>query len=161
MEDELLERLAGKNPDELRAARAAIDTLLGTSSGSRRVLIELGDAVLLDVFSDALKARGIDCPPPVVAAKLPHAKSLRGGCEVVKTFVDDVFNPRSRGARVKSYRILVDLVLAHLDRIGVPVSHSTLSKQLGKAPALVERAFPGYRAAGLLPAVLLARKASA
>lgn len=108
-------------------------------------------------LSQSLADRSIDLPPFHVCTRQAYMPAFRRGLDSAERVVA-AFAPRGRElSRVDAERarvVVCGVLVGWLDRSGIPLSARTLFQNFGNLAAAVDRAFPGYLAAGMLGVLL-------
>jgi hypothetical protein len=171
---DVLAALATLPPAELKQAQARIDVLLNGSSGSSALQAGQGTkpanstkiAEDLRLVYDELaavvqKRTGHKAPPIAVFMRGRWGNQFRSGAEAVLEYADQHLKPEGRRERIGAARLLLGVIARQLHRQGRPVTPGYMAIQMGRIGAVVNDAFPGYLAAGLLPVVLHPRRLTA
>lgn len=157
----LLSTLATLTPADLREAQARINVLLGAGSASDVAVKHPGpaEALLHDAMAATLAEHGCKRVPPLnVVLKFPHAGEFRKAAAAVAEFTDLYLSPRTRLDKAKAAGLLAVFAARSITAGAAysrrPLSHRTLCQALARCEEVVDNAFPGYKAAGLLPMLL-------
>jgi len=154
MKATLLEQLHELDEDGLREIRSQASFLL-----AERVPDTDSESGFYAVMCDVLTEHGCYSPIPYGTFKrLPQYKAFREAVPVVTSYVRQYLKPANRLEERKAYNVLLAMVCRWLKTVEIPRTVKTCVENLEKIPSLVEVRFPGYREAGMLPAILRAKK---
>lgn len=92
--------------------------------------------------------------PLTVLLKSGAGKAFCQGVPLFMDFIRSEFGPARQVQTVKVVRVLLRCIATDLTRRSVPVCPRTVSQGLARVAAVVDKSFPGYREAGLLPFLL-------
>lgn len=148
----LFKALAGLGRGELRQLKARVDFLLAAGDGEPA---DTEEELFYDSAVFVLKARGFTGMRPYAAAR--HArwfKQWEAGVTEAVRFAALVAPGLERTRRARFYRLLITICLEEQAARGRGADPAGLAYILGEAPALFEREFPGYAAAGLAATVV-------
>lgn len=140
--------LSSLSREQIREIRARADFMLGAEESTD------GCA---EVYAALVEAAGPACPPLHAARRSKHWPAFSRSAPALLAFAAE-FKPRNRAERRAALMICVEVFSDWLAERRIPVYWSTLASGLDKVPGLVDRAFPGYRASGMLPAILRSRR---
>lgn len=162
--NELFDRLGDLSPEDLRQVQARVEFLLPAGG---RVPAAKGRpapdhaALVHKEMVTALRRLGVrTVPPSGVILRSPYAKDFRDGVAAVIGYATEYLQPRNRPELVLAVRVLLGVVTRRMQERRVPITLVSLCRALKAVEAAVEYEFPGYRASGLLQAVLNPRTAT-
>lgn len=156
----LLEKLHTLTPAELRELQGRAAVLLG-QAGTSEAAVE-GEPSLADLelvhakIVEALTAFGETRKPPFAMLRnARHYASFLQGVPIVTAYVAEALRPKNRAERAKAIGLVIRVIARRIARGGrVPVCHRTISEDLSRCSDILQTAFPGYMASGLLPVLL-------
>lgn len=118
------------------------------------------DPSVLDLVHAALcaelTARGAAVRPLAALRRTTSYGTFSDGAKAVHAYVTDHMAPANRGELIKGLRLVMRTMLSTMDKKGWEVGLMSAALTLPRAPGMVDRAFPGYREARLLPCLLRA-----
>lgn len=152
----LLEALPLLSPEDLKQLRDRASALL--TVGPRAQLVPRtgsSDGFTRDMYTslnDALfrrtQVRGM---PFEMFRRTPTFKNHFAPAALSAGQANDQWFPKqTQPERLSMTQLYAKLILEHLDVCGSPVVWPLISFKLGELPAVVDQAFPGYAASGLL-----------
>lgn len=160
--DQMISSLPHLSPDDLKAIhdRCAALLSLGSGNGARlavqRRVTSVEDEfaeMLYSAISDILMERTqIRCMPfRVFMAQQASSKRYREMIAVANAANDKWFPKQSKAERASMIRLYAECIIKHLVSRHLPLTwHSTIPNAVGNLPAIIDRAFPGYAASGML-----------
>jgi hypothetical protein len=113
--------------------------------------------ILLDIISDYMSRKGVDMSAPFVLSGGRHYSTFKNKSVAVYEYVKPV---GARNEQRALLRIGVSLLYADLERMGLAITSRLLMAHVHRIPAVINRAFPGYRKIGALKLILVKRKHS-
>lgn len=137
-----------------RATLVARANALGSSQGP-------ADTVTMWMYSSVIAICGWDgarLPPLSVARKSKNWKNLEAAFEVITKFIDVEIGALNINDRRRVVLILVRCAVEGLNFRKMPLAIWSLAWALSNINMMVEDAFPGYRAAGLLREAFLEKE---
>ncbi|KKN90033.1 hypothetical protein LCGC14_0231450 [marine sediment metagenome] len=153
---ELLDVLSTLGKQDLLQVKATVEHLLKHQGLVEK---ESSDQEDVELFYKAL-AQAVSQASNIRPGPWQQFKRTRGypvfqkNWEVVEQFVEDNFPGIKKVQRYSLYVITTQLVVDHLDMLGVIVTIKTVSANASKIPSLFGKAFPGYIRAGLFHVLL-------
>lgn len=142
---DLMEKLADLSEDQLRELRARADHLLGPKAE------ELPESEV-DLLHSAIQSVIRACPPLGSARKTRVWSTFLKHAPGVIAYGKE-FQPQNRAELKRAFMLCVKTLATYLREVGTPIHYATIVRNLPKIEAVMDRAFPDYRAAGLLPMV--------
>lgn len=103
-----------------------------------------------------MRPLGIAMPPAHALAKQGYVAAFRRGTLVAEDYVT-AMRPQSRVQYVRARLVIATNLLDWMRGCGVPVSFKAWAQNLPNATTAMEKAYPGWRASGLLGRVLASR----
>jgi hypothetical protein len=97
-------------------------------------------------------------PPFGVFKKSPLYPKYKDGIARILVYVRETMGAKNRVEERKCLLILFRMLSRWMAGARIPLMLKSVVQQLDRVPALVDRQFPGYRAAGLLPALIKAQR---
>ena len=147
--DRLLRLLPNLTPAQ-RADIVARCNALGTSGDAQRdSCAQMVYGVLVSILGD----RGTSCPPPRVFQTMRAGAGFPAKAEVLLDYVRTFMLATKRVEQRAVVRLLVLVLIRRMTRDHVPVTLGTVVRNIPRIPAVTDEQFPGYREAGLLPAL--------
>jgi hypothetical protein len=101
-----------------------------------------------------LAGRGFRKLPLPVLLKSSAGKFFRRGVKTTMVYIRESFKPTCKAEVVKVVRLILRCIVRDLNRRSIPVCPKTICQGLERVQTVVERSYPGYATAGLLPVVL-------
>lgn len=154
--DALMETLPDLSKDELRAVQARVQFLLQTATGkatgpaAQAEPNEFAQA-MYGAFSDMLKRRfGTRVAPWFVFTQGPQYGNFAAACDLAKEANSAWFPKQTKAEAASMLLMYAGLVIDRLEDRATTIVMPTITFWLGNLPALVDDAFPGYAAAGML-----------
>lgn len=163
--NDLFDRLGDLSPEDLRQVRARVEFLLPAAAGRSpavkgRAAPDHAGMVHKEMAA-SLRGFGVrSVPPPGVILRSPYAKDFRDGVAALVAYATEYLAPATRPELVLAVRVLLGVVTRRMQERRVPITLVSLCRALKAVEAAVEYEFPGYRASGLLAAVLNPRTAT-
>lgn len=153
---EILDNLGQLTPAQLREVQARTTALLGGTQARQEAPTGDRDEVRLHAALEALGGvQGLRKVPPLgVLRKGPLGRSFREGSQTIAAYILDVWGKQRELKKRKLTDLLLGILLDWILSGPAPVSLKALVENLHQVPALMDEAFPGYKASGLLPLVL-------
>lgn len=155
--DHLMASIATLPPAKLKEAKARLALLSSTTdapadnSNAQIVYSELSQAIS--------RSTGVSPAPYAAIARTRYGASLREGAETIVRFAETHLKPKGRAGMIQAVRILVGLIVRQVQREAkVRLAAGPICLQLKRVGEIVEQAFPGYIACGLLPMILNRRR---
>jgi len=149
---DLMGVLTTLNPKQLQEVQARTSLLLGKVSTNPPAVEEKQELWIHDEVRRHFSSFGVMVPPLVAVRSSKMYPSYRAGLLAVLAYLPR-FKPANRLEKLKALRIVLDLAIKSTQRMNGPAI-ARLGMAFSNVGLLVEDAFPGYRASGLLPAVL-------
>jgi hypothetical protein len=163
----IADTLAGRSEAELREIATRCQFLLGnvantTDGDSATKPAKAGSKddqealqTAWDAFCQALQASEGSKPLPLsLTLRSRYGGQFRKVAKAIDRLIREDFRCKLPVERVKVARLLVGLAASEMEKQGLTVSIKTLCDRLKNPNAVIDRAFPGYRASGLLPMIV-------
>ena len=107
-----------------------------------------------DVLADVLLEQvGTKLPKRVTYLSNVNLRQLRKGFAVVHELCERLLPHARQTTFNKFYTIVIQMVLRYIQELGIPATVKIIGQQLENSPALLNREFPGYLKAGLIPLI--------
>lgn len=150
-----LPRMTQKELRELNARTSMLLTGATAAPGKRERLDVSGMKDTYTVLADELKKWGANPVPYVALARGKMFPVFRDAVPLLQEYVTTNMKPKNEGVRRRAVRIILGLVVQHVHaHCRAPLSTVTALRALPNFGAIIERQFPGYAEAGLLPIIL-------
>lgn len=153
----LLEQLPSLSPDELRQVLARASALLDPTGKIASKPKETADpdlALIHDALNDVLRKHGESLPPLRACLRSRWlGVAFRNAAAALLSCARDGFGAENRIAEGRVLRLLGRLAADEVSRWGKPVTALNLARKACFTRRIVDRHFPGYWDAGLLPRV--------
>jgi hypothetical protein len=98
--------------------------------------------------------RGIDLPPRNVFLKNTYFKKFEEAADAVELYTYRVLPNLDKVRRRRLYLFYAEILLDYLEEADKGITQTSVSVYARNIPYLVDRAFPGYAAAGFLNRIL-------
>lgn len=157
--DAMMSQLSTFGKNDLLQLRQLTDVLLGGNTTVTTQPTDDSEAILFDAVKAELSANGLNGNIPFGTLKeSKYYNSWCKGLNVVKQFIDQHFQKyiTSQPVRIGINRILIQILLADLKRLGVPPSLGTIARNLPRVPQAFDNQFPNYINSGLAYLVIKA-----
>lgn len=126
----------------------ALKSLPGGQAAATAVPIN-GDAMgALRAVCEVLADQGIEYTPAFMLARSQEMGAFANKVGHVHAYFER--SQLSRNAQGLVFKIAVGLLYQNMVEIGLPVSARNVMRQIHRVPAVLNRAFPGYAARGML-----------
>lgn len=145
--DQILAALPGLPPDDLKALRAALVSLLGAEATGAAPMPKGAQAAIFEALQGSTRASmGWE-----KFSRTASAKHFGQNAPIFADFMARAFGPatKQRNAQLALAKLLVGLLAADMARRRVPVSIGSLALNLHNVEAAFDRAYPGYIQSGL------------
>lgn len=147
--------IAKATPDELSKIREAVSVSSQFAAAPSARAVSQQSDVLLDVISDYMTRKNVDLSAPFILAAGRHYSTFKQKSGPVYEYVKPVGTRNEQRALL---RIGVSLLYADLERMGLAITSRLLMAHVHRIPAVINRAFPGYRKIGALKLILVKRQ---
>jgi hypothetical protein len=150
--DAMMSQLSTFGKTDLLQIRQLTDVLLGGNTSAETPVIDDNESLLFEAVKAELSSNGLNGNIPFATLKdSRYYSSWCKGLVVVNQFIDQQFKGyiTGRAVRIGATRILVQILLADLKRLGVPPSLGTIARNLHRVPQAFDNQFPGYINSGL------------
>lgn len=155
-----MEKLVGMNPRELREVHARVAFLLGAKESDNAPKVKDGD--METVLAAMNYALGLNLPLNAVL-KSNAGVAFRKGAAVMIAFCRNELKAKGRVAEIKALRLLLKHILKDLAEAfngPIPATPRVVAQRMERVAETVDRHFPLYRQAGLLPVILQGGRSS-
>jgi hypothetical protein len=150
--DAMMSQLSTFGKTDLLQLRQLADVLLGGNTSREEPVIDDSEALLFDAVRAELSANGFNGAIPFSTLKdSKYYNSWCKGTKVVNQFIEQHFKTyiTSQPVRIGINRILIQILLADLKRLGVPPSLGTIARNMHRVPQAFDNQFPNYINSGL------------
>jgi len=148
----LISKLTPEQLDELIARSKAFRSLPGGAIPIAPVFDDSDEHLLLDCIEQVARARTGGSLPPSILIKRA-SRNFRLILPRLVRYVEAAVGKERRN-RAAFLLMALHLLADDLDLLHLPITSTTLLRHVGRLPAVVARAFPGYYHAGLLRHVI-------
>ncbi len=155
----MMTQLSAFDKTDLLQIRQLTDILLGGTTSPETTSIDDREAMLFDAVRAELSSHGFNGKIPFSNLKEGnYYKSWSRGLKVVNQFIDEHFQKHitSKVQRIGICRIIIQVLLSDLKRLGVPPSLGTIARNLHRVPQSFDNQFPNYIQSGLAHLVIKA-----
>lgn len=140
---------------QLEQVRDRVDFLLQASGEEEEVIDDHRLFYEALVKGVSIAAR-IDCPPFKVFCQSRYFSYFVEKLPPILMFINTNLPNLKKVERIKLYGICANVLVRQLQDQNVPISIGSVCTNLHRLPELVEKAFPGYIAAGLFSVLVRA-----
>ncbi len=147
---EIYDALTVLPAQDLEQIKARAEFLLGQTAKTKHIEDTTNEELLFDVLTDHLHSLFGSSPLPwgnFVQIKA-HPLFMKNA-KKVDAFINNLTKDLTQIERIRVYRLCISLISQNLRELRVPLSISSITSNLSRAPELFDRSFPGYIKAGL------------
>lgn len=155
---EIQDRMVGLDTSQLETVRSFASMLIGNGLSAKSAPDEAKSEdmhrMLLEIICAQMKLVGADFSSHVMLSKTPAYRAFQRKLDEQLLEFMRAAVEKNRISLRALFSLAVDLLYQNLVAMSVPVSARTMMNHIHRIPAVLNAAFPGYAAAGMLNLVV-------